>query len=102
MSENKSKLKFDPTTAKTIEVSDIPTKASKGVWQMWIPILQEIVKNPSKAKTVTEKQASLPAIRNQIAKAVKIAKIEGIVLNSRNVDKIQTLFISYKKPVKKQ
>ncbi len=102
MSENKSKLKFDPTTAKTIEVSDIPTKASKGVWQMWIPILQEIVKNPSKAKTVTEKQASLPAIRNQIAEAVKTAKIEGIVLNSRNVDKIQTLFISYKKPVKKQ
>jgi hypothetical protein len=99
MSEVKAKVKFNPATIKTIEVSEIPAKASKGIWMSWIPILQDLVKNPTKAKTVTEKEASLPAIRNQIAKAVKTANIAGIVLNSRNINKVQTLFISYKKPV---
>jgi hypothetical protein len=102
MSENKEKPKLDLNKLKTIEVSEIPAKASKGIWQNWISILQNLVKNPSKAITITEKEASLPAIRNQIAKAIKSAKIDGIVLNSRNINKTQTLFISYKKPDKKQ
>jgi len=102
MSENKEKPKLDMNKLKTVEVSEIPAKASKGVWQQWIPVLQNLVKTPNKAIEITEKEASLPAIRNQIAKAIKSANIEGIILNSRNINKIQTLFVSYRKPVKKQ
>lgn len=102
MSEVKEKLKFDISKIKTIEVSEIPVKSSKGVWQQWTIVLQNLVKTPSKAITITEKEASLPAIRNQIAKAVKTANIEGIILNLRSINKVQTLFISYKKPLKKQ
>lgn len=102
MSEVKQpKVKFNPATAKTVEISEIPQKASKGVWQQWIPLLQNLVKTPTKALQVTEKEASLPAIRNQIAKATKSANIDGIIINTRNCNKVQTLFISYKKPVKK-
>lgn len=101
MSENKQKPKLDMTKLRTVEVSEIPMKSSKGVWQNWIPILQNLSKT-SKAVIITENEASLPAIRNQIAKAIKNAKIEGIILNSRNINKVQTLFISYKKPLKKQ
>jgi hypothetical protein len=99
MSEVKTKVKFDPTGLKPIEQSEIPQKASKGIWLNWVPILQNLVKNPTKAFKISEKEASIPAIRNQIAKAIKHANIEGIVLNSRNIDKTQILFISYKKPV---
>jgi hypothetical protein len=101
MSENKENPKFDINKIKTVEVSEIPAKASKGVWQQWILVLQNLAKTPTKAITITEKEASLPALRNQIAKAIKNAKIEGIVINSRNINKTQTLFISYKKPIKK-
>lgn len=101
MSEKQEKQKFNPATAKTIEVTEIPAKASKGMWQQWITVLQNLVKTPSKAIIITEKEGSLPAIRNQIAKAVKSANIEGIILNSRNINKTQTLFISYHKPIKK-
>lgn len=99
MSENKSKPKLDLSKLKTVEVSEIPAKASKGIWQQWIIVLQNLVKTQTKAISITEKEASLPAIRNQIAKAIKNANIEGIVLNSRQINKVQTLFISYKKPV---
>lgn len=102
MSENKEKPKLDMSKLKYGEVSEIPAKASKGVWQNWIVILQNLAKTPTKDIIITEKEASLPAIRNQIAKAIKNAKIEGIVLNSRNINKTQTLFISYKKPVVKK
>jgi hypothetical protein len=95
------KPKFDISKLKTVEVSEIPQKQSKGTWRLWIPILQNLVKTPTKALTVTEKEGSLPAIRNQIAKTIKEAKLEGIYINTRNVNKIQTLFISYKKPIKK-
>ena len=98
MSENKEKPKFDISKLKTVEVSEIPVKASKGKWRDLIPVLQNLVKTPTKALTISEKEASLPALRNQIAKAIKEANIEGIILNSRNVNKIQTLFISYRKP----
>lgn len=98
MSENKEKLKFDISKLKSIEVSDIPVKASKGKWRELIPVLQNLAKTPNKALTISEKEASLPALRNQIVKAIKEAKLEGIVLNSRNINKTQTLFISYKKP----
>ncbi len=101
MSENKEKLKFEVSKLKTIEVSEIPAKSTKGKWRDLIPVLQNLVKTPTMALTISEKEASLPALRNQIAKAIKEAKIEGIILNSRNVNKTQTLFISYKKPVKK-
>jgi hypothetical protein len=100
MSENKPK--FDISKLKTVEVSEIPQKQSKGTWRLWIPILQNLIKTPTKALTITEKEGPLPAIRNQIAKTIKEAKIEGIIINTRNVNKIQTLFISYKKPIKKQ
>jgi hypothetical protein len=103
MSEQKEKQKFEVSKLKTIEVSEIPVKASKGKWKDLIPILQNLIKTPTKALTVSEKEASLPALRNQIAKAVKEAKIEGIVLNIRTINKVQTFFISYKKPqIKKQ
>jgi len=102
MTENKEKPKFDVAKIREVYVSDIPAKTIKGVWQTWVSVLQELTKTPLKALTVTEKEASLPALRNQIAKAIKSAKIEGIILNSRNINKTQTLFISYKKPVKKQ
>jgi hypothetical protein len=102
MSENKEKPKFDISKLKTIEVSEIPVKTTKGIWKDLIPVLQNLIKTPIKALTITEKEASLPALRNQITKAIKTANIEGIILNTRNVNKIQTLFISYKKPVKKQ
>jgi hypothetical protein len=102
MSEKEIKPKLDMSKLKFVESSDIPAKTSKGVWQQWITVLQNLSKTPSKAITVTEKEASLPALRNQIAKAIKSTNIEGIVLNSRNINKTQTLFISYKKPVKKQ
>jgi len=102
MSENKEKLKFEIAKLKTVEVSQIPIKASKGKWRDLIPVLQNLVKTPTKALSISEKEASLPALRNQIAKAVKEAKIEGIVLNSRTIDKVQTLFISYHKPQTKK
>jgi hypothetical protein len=95
------KPKFDITEIKYVETSDIPSKASKGLWQNWVTVLQNLVKTPTKAIIVTEKEASLPALRNQIAKAVKSAKIDGIIINTRNINKLQTLFISYRKPVKK-
>ena len=97
MSEKIEKQKFNPATVKFVEISEIPAKASKGMWQQWILPLQNLAKG-TKAITITEKEASLPALRNQISKAVKSAKIEGIIVNTRNVNKIQTLFISYKKP----
>jgi hypothetical protein len=100
MSENKPK--FDMSKLKTVEVSEIPAKSRKGVWQNWIIPLQTLVKTPTKAFTITEKDASLPAIRNQLAKAIKSANIEGIIINTRNINKVQTLFISYKKPVVKK
>jgi hypothetical protein len=99
MSEKTDKPKFEISKLKTVEISDIPVKASKGKWRDLIPVLQNLIKTPSKALTISEKEASLPALRNQIAKATKEAKIEGIILNSRNINKTQTLFISYKKPV---
>jgi hypothetical protein len=102
MTENKNKPKLDFNKLKTIEVSEIPVKACKGVWQNWVNVLQELIKTPTKAIAISEKEASLPAIRNQIAKAIKNTKIENIILNSRTVNKTQTLFISYKKPIKKQ
>ena len=102
MSENKEKPKFDISKLKTVEISEIPVKASKGKWRDLIPVLQNLIKTPTKALTISEKEASLPALRNQIAKAVKEAKIEGIIINTRNINKIQTVFISYKKPIKKQ
>jgi hypothetical protein len=103
MSENKEKMKFEISKLKTVEVTEIPVKASKGKWRDLIPVLQNLVKTPTKALTISEKEASLPALRNQIAKAVKEAKLEGITLNSRTINKVQILFISYKKPqVKKQ
>ena len=92
------KPKFDISKLKTIEASEIPAKATKGVWQQWIPILQNLAKTPQKALTISEKDGSLPTIRGQIAKAIKNDKIEGIIVNTRNVNKVQTLFISYKKP----
>ena len=98
MSEKIDKPKFEISKLKTVEVSEIPIKASKGKWRDLIPVLQNLIKTPSKALTISEKEASLPALRNQIAKAIKEAKIEGIIINSRNINKIQTLFISYKKP----
>jgi len=101
LTENKEKPKLDMTKLKYGEVSEIPAKVSKGVWQQWIIVLQNLVKTPTKAICITEKEASLPAIRNQIAKAIKSANIEGIVLNSRTINKTQTLFISYRKPIKK-
>jgi hypothetical protein len=102
MTENKPK--FEMSKVKTVEVSEIPSKSSKGMWQQWVIVLQNLAKTPAKALSVTEKDGSLPAIRNQITKAIKSAKIEGIVVNTRNINKVQTLFISYKKPqtVKKQ
>ena len=99
MTENKEKPKFEVSKLKTVEVSEIPAKQSKGKWRDLIPVLQNLVKTPTKALSISEKETSLPALRNQIAKAVKEAKIEGIVLNSRNINKTQTLFISYRKPV---
>jgi hypothetical protein len=97
------KPKFDISKIKYIESTEIPTKASsKGLWQTWIPVLANLVKTETKAITITEKEASLPAVRNQIAKAIVSAKIEGIIINIRNINKTQTLFVSYRKPVKKQ
>jgi hypothetical protein len=101
MSEKIEKPKFDISKLKSVEVSEIPAKTSKGKWHDWIVVLQNLVKTPTKALTLTEKDASLPAIRNQIAKAIKSANIEGIIINTRNINKVQTLFISYKKPIKK-
>ena len=97
MTENKPK--FEMSKLKTVEVSEIPARTSKGTWQLWIKALQDLTKTPTKALTITEKDGSLPAIRNQITKAIKSANIEGIVINIRNINKIQTLFISYKKPI---
>ena len=102
MSEKIEKPKFDISKLKTIEASEIPAKTTKGKWRDWITVLQNLVKTPTKALTLTEKEASLPAVRNQIAKAIKSANIEGIIINTRNINKTQTLFISYKKPIKKQ
>lgn len=101
MSEKIEKPKFDMSKLKTVEISEIPSKSSKGVWQTWIPLLQNLAKTPTKALTVSEKEGSLPAIRNQISKAIKSANIEGIIVNTRKVNKIQVLFISYKKQAKK-
>jgi len=101
MSENKEKPKFDISKLKTVEISEIPVKTSKGKWRDLIPVLQNLVKIPTKALTISEKDTSLPALRNQITKAIKEAKLEGIILNIRNINNIQTLFISYKKPTKK-
>jgi hypothetical protein len=102
MSEKIEKPKFDVSKLKTIEASEIPVKQSKGKWRDLIPVLQNLVKTQTKALTVTEKEASLPALRNQIAKAIKSANIEGIIINIRNINKTQTLFISYKKPIVKK
>jgi len=104
MSENKEKPKFDVSKLKIVETSEIPATASKGKWRDLIPILQNLIKTPTKALTISEKEASLPALKNQLAKAVKEAKIEGIIVNTRNVNKVKTIYISYKKPqiVKKQ
>jgi hypothetical protein len=96
------KPKFDMSKLKTIEVSEIPAKTSKGVWRNWIIPLQNLAKTPTKALTITEKETSLPALRNQIAKAIKSATIEGIIINTRNINKTQTLFISYRKPIVKK
>lgn len=101
MSEKEIKPKLDLSKLKYVEVSEIPAKSSKGVWRGWIPILQNLAKNPTKSIQVTEKEASLPALRNQISKAIKAEKIEGIIINTRNINKVQVLFISYKKPNKK-
>jgi hypothetical protein len=101
MSENKENPKFDISKLKTVEISEIPQKQIKGKWRDLIPVLQNLVKTPTKALTISEKDASLPALRNRIVKAVKEAKLEGIILNIRNINNIQTLFISYKKPTKK-
>ena len=98
MAEKTDKPKFEIAKLKTVEISEIPIKASKGKWQDLIPVLQNLIKTPTKALSISEKEASLPALRNQISKAIKEAKIEGIVINSRNISKVQTLFISYKKP----
>lgn len=101
MSEKIGKPTFDISKLKTVETSEIPAKSTKGKWRDWVIVLQNLAKTPTKALTLTEKDASLPAIRNQIAKAIKSANIEGIIINSRNINKVQTLFISYKKPIKK-
>jgi hypothetical protein len=101
MSENKENPKFDISKLKTVEISEIPQKQIKGKWRDLIPVLQNLVKTPTKALTISEKDASLPALRNRIVKAVKEAKLEGVILNIRNINNIQTLFISYKKPTKK-
>jgi hypothetical protein len=102
MTENKEKPKFEVSKLKTVDISDIPVKASKGKWRDLIPVLQNLAKTPTKALSISEKEASIPALRNQIAKAIKEAKIEGIVINTRNINKTQILFISYKKPVVKK
>lgn len=101
MSEKEVKPKLDLSKLKTVEVAEIPAKSSKGVWREWVKILQDLTKTPTKAIQITEKDASLPATRNQIAKAIKSANIEGIIINTRNINKTQNLFISYKKPIKK-
>jgi hypothetical protein len=98
MSENK-KPKFEILNLKTVEVSEIPSKTSKGKWRDLIPVLQNLAKTQTKALTISEKEASLPALRSQITKAIKEAKLEGIVINTRNINKVQVLFISYKKPI---
>lgn len=98
MTEKVVKPKFNPANVKFVEVSEIPAKGTKGVWRDWIVALQNLAKTPTKAIVINEKEGSLPAIRNQIAKAITNAKIEGITINTRNVNKQQTLFISYKKP----
>lgn len=100
MSEKTDKPKFEVSKLKTVEVSDIPTRTSKGKWRDLIPILQNLVKTPTKALSISEKEASLPALRNQLAKAIKEAKIDGIIINTRNINKTRTLFISYKAPIK--
>ena len=98
MSEKADKPKFEIAKLKTVEVSEIPVKASKGKWRDLIPLLQNLIKTPTKALTISEKEASLPSLRTQIAKAIKESKIEGIILNVRTINKTQTLFISYHKP----
>ena len=98
MSDKTDKPKFEISKLKIVEVSEIPPKITKGKWRDLIPVLQNLIKTPSKALLISEKEASLPALRNQIAKAIKEAKIEGICINSRNINKVQTLFIIYKKP----
>jgi hypothetical protein len=102
MSEKSSKPKLDLSKLNIVDVATIPAKSTKGVWQSWIKILQDLVKTPTKAISITEKEASLPALRNQLAKAIKNGNIEGIIINTRNINKVQTLFISYKKPVVKK
>ena len=99
MSEKIEKPKFDPTKAKMIEVSEIPSRSTKGIWYNWIAVLQNLSKTPLKALTINEKEGSIIVIRNQISKAIKFAKIENIVVNTRNVNKLQTLYVSYKKSV---
>ena len=101
MSEKIEKPKFDISKLKTIEVSEIPERATTGKWRDWIAVLQNLVKTPTKALILTEKEASLPSIHNHIAKAIKSANIEGIIVNTRMINKTKTLFISYKKPNKK-
>ena len=102
MSDKIEKPKFDISKIKSVDVSEIPPKAFRGKWMDWVPVLQNLTKNPTKALTLTEKEASLQSVKTQIAKAVKYANIEGIIINTRNINKTQTLFISYKKPIVKK
>ena len=102
MSDKIEKPKFDISKLKSVDVSEIPPKAFRGKWMDWVPVLQNLTKNPTKALTLTEKEASLQSVKTQIAKAVKYANIEGIIINTRNINKTQTLFISYKKPIVKK
>jgi hypothetical protein len=101
MSEKIKKPKLDLTKLEYVE--KVPERSIKQSI-FWLPTLKALIeattKNPAKSVIqITEKQASLPAVRNQIVKAVKNnEEIAGIIVNTRTINKVETIFISYHKP----
>ena len=95
MTEEKNKKKqLDISKLRTVK--EIPEKKRKESIN-WQPILKGIIEK-NNIIAINEDEASLGSVRNQVVKAVKADKtLECIVLNVRQIDKKQTLFISKKK-----
>lgn len=99
MSETETKkVKPQLDITKLHYTDKIPERKTKSSVD-WLPILKNLmsIKTSNNVLKISEDEASIGSVQNQMLKTIDKYKLTGIVINRRNVDKKQCLFISYKK-----
>lgn len=101
MSENKTKKAKPILDVTKLHYTDAIPKVERKHKNVtnWLPILNILMANKTANNVLKldETECSVVNVQNQIIKTIKKNKLTGIIVNRRNIDKKQTLFVSYKK-----